>query len=82
MSTNATQISSDMMFNNKSANSAAAGNQSNENTYTSSIANRISDTNLDEYKEAASKVVNRVGEKASELKNQAVDWFSTFTSQQ
>ena len=38
--------------------------------------------NLDEYKEAASKVVTKVGAKASELKTQAMDWFSQFTANQ
>ena len=34
--------------------------------------------NLDEYREAASRVATVVGEKASVLKGQAMDWFSQF----
>lgn len=33
----------------------------------------------DEYKEAANKVAERVGVKASELKASAVDWFTQLT---
>lgn len=36
---------------------------------------------LEEYKEAATKVISRVGEKASELKSSAMDWFNQFTAQ-
>ena len=55
-----------------------------DDPYAQSMQSRISDNgpSLDEYKEAASKVVSKVGEKASELKNQAVDWFSQFTLNQ
>lgn len=35
----------------------------------------------DEYKEAASKVAERIGEQASEVKAKAMDWFSQFTAQ-
>jgi len=35
----------------------------------------------DEYKEAASKVAERVGAKASEVKAAAMDWFTQFTQQ-
>lgn len=36
----------------------------------------------EEYKAKAAHVAGRVGEKASELKNAASDWFTQFTTQQ
>ena len=70
-----------MMFNPNAQSAAAA---SNSNTNSLGLTTQLSENSqsLAEYKEAASKVVNRVGEKASELKSQAADWFSTFTSPQ
>jgi hypothetical protein len=43
---------------------------------------RSSGGSMDEYKEAASKVAERLGEKASEVKAQAMDWFAQFTSRE
>lgn len=35
--------------------------------------------NYEEYKEAANRVYEKAGEKASEMKNKAMDWFSQFS---
>jgi hypothetical protein len=37
-----------------------------------------SGANFEEYKEAAAKMAEKVGEKASILKDKALDWFSSF----
>lgn len=64
--TGATQISSDMMFGKADAPEATDyGTSYFENS-----------ANLEEYKEAATKAVSRVGERASQLKASAADWFS------
>lgn len=42
---------------------------------------RSSGGSYDEYKEAAAKVAERVGVKASEMKAATMDWFSQFTQQ-
>lgn len=43
-------------------------------------SSNLSSGSYDEYKEAASKVAERVSEKASVLKAKTMDWFSQFTS--
>ena len=43
---------------------------------------RSSGGSMDEYKEAATKVAERLGEKASEVKAQAMDWFAQFTARE
>jgi hypothetical protein len=43
-------------------------------------SSNLSSGSYDEYKEAASKVAERVSEKASVLKAKTIDWFSQFTS--
>jgi len=42
------------------------------------LMGRNSNGSYDEYKEAASKVAERVGAKASEMKAATMDWFSQF----
>ena len=42
---------------------------------------RSSNSSYDEYKEAAIKVADRVGAKASEMKAATMDWFAQFTQQ-
>jgi hypothetical protein len=40
----------------------------------------IGNGSYDEYKEAAVKIAEKVGEKASELKDKALDWLSAFAN--
>ena len=71
--TGATQISSDMMF------GANTGGASTGEAYSEPMGGASMQDNAhsyEEYKEAASKVVNKVSEKASEIKSSAMDWFS------
>ena len=72
-----------MMFSQPGA-AAGSGGMSVDDPYANYMEGRSSDNgpSLDEYKDAATKVVSKVGEKASELKNSAVDWFSQFTAPQ
>jgi hypothetical protein len=46
------------------------------------LMGRSSGGSYDEYKEAAAKVAERVGQKASEMKSATMDWFSQFTAPQ
>jgi len=78
----ATQISSDMMF----------GRASNPEPQTSSLtgaleghlmgrASNPSSESYNEYKESAKQYAANAAEKASQLKDSAIDWFSQFTAQ-
>ena len=45
------------------------------------LIGRSSNGSYDEYKEAAIKVADRLGEQASVMKASAMDWFSQFSAQ-
>ena len=45
-------------------------------------SSRSTNERYEEYKATAAHVAGRVGEKASELKSAASDWFSQFTKQE
>jgi len=78
----ATQISSDMMF----------GRASNPDPPQSSLTGALeghlmgrssnpSTDSYNEYKESAKQMAANAAEKATQLKDSAIDWFSQFTAQ-
>ena len=78
-----TQISSDMMFGRQSEPEKTTPSmlQSFESTLMgrSSVNSMGSAGSYDEYKEAANRVAEKVGAKASALKSATMDWFGQFT---
>ena len=76
--TGAQAISSDMMFGRASGPQQPTGPSLIEQ-FQDGLIGRSSGGSVDEYKEAATKVAERLGEKASELKGQAMDWFAQFS---
>lgn len=85
----ATQISSDMMFG--TATQPDTQKPSLSEQFTMNILGRNSDASggqsdrserYEEYKAAAAQVAGRVGEKASQMKSAAADWFTQFTTKE
>lgn len=76
----ATAISSDMMFGR--ASGPEKPQPSLMEAWQDNLMGRSSNGSYDEYKEAATKVAERVGAKASEMKAATMDWFSQFTAPQ
>lgn len=74
-----TQISSDMMFGRASAPEQMKPSLIEAWQENLMSMGRSSGGSYDEYKEAAVKVAERVGMKASEMKSATMDWFSQFT---
>lgn len=79
----ATQISSEMMF------GRASGPEKPQKGLLESFEQNLlgraslgSGGSYDEYKEAAARVAEKVGAKATELKAATLDWFSQFTAPQ
>jgi hypothetical protein len=74
----ATSIGSDSLFGNPAADSNKVNfGQSLENNLMGRDSNTSNTSgNYEEYKEAANRVYEKAGEKASQLKDKAMDWFS------
>ena len=49
-------------------------------SFQDNLMGRASDGSYDEYKEAAIKVADRLGEQASVMKASAMDWFAQFSA--
>lgn len=71
-------ISSDMFFG-KEENQKDMGDEMEGYLMGRHSLNSNGSHNYDEYKEAAAKLAEKVGEKASILKDKALDWFSSIT---
>lgn len=78
----ATQISSDMMFGRASNPDPPQGSLTGAlEGHLMGRTSNVSSDSYNEYKESAKNMAAKTAEKAGQLKDSAIDWFSQFTAQ-